>query len=126
LTAPKPKLSKNQSQLLFLAVFKTILQWLVLQSMWVKSIQAQNGVFSKFATNQFATVHSPNYAMLLDSDTLLEAEPNSAGQYGVEINFDLDNPVTGLKENVTKFTGNANDPKFLIRSTQFLMHIITI
>jgi hypothetical protein len=27
---------------------------------------------------------------------------HSAGQYGVEINFDLDNPVTGLKENVTK------------------------
>jgi hypothetical protein len=111
----KPKLSKNQSQLLFLiAVFKTILQWLVLQSVGKNSIQAQsNGVFSKFATNQFATVHFQITWMLLDSDTLLEAELNSAGQYGVEINFDLDNPVTGLKENVTKFIpGNANDPKF--------------
>jgi hypothetical protein len=78
------------------------------------SIQAQsNGVFSKFATNQFATVHSPNYMDATGFRYTAGGGANSAGQYGVEINFDLDNPVTGLKENVTKFIpGNANDPKF--------------
>jgi hypothetical protein len=36
-----------------------------------------------------------------DSDTLLEAEP-FCWTIRCRDNFDLDNPVTGLKENVTK------------------------
>jgi hypothetical protein len=81
------------------------------------SILAQsNGQFSKFATDQFAVVNSPTYMDNTGFKYTAGGGINTAKQYGVQLNFLLDNPATGRKEPFDKFVvGNPNDPEFFAK-----------